>query len=94
MKLYMVTQDAVTGYDTYDCMVVCAENVIDAQTMCPSGYYKWHDGAWFLQYSNGTEAREERRYDWCEPYQAKVKYLGKAEPHVKQGVLVASFNAG
>ena len=36
MNLYRLTQEAVTGYDTYDSLVVCASSVKVAKRIAPS----------------------------------------------------------
>lgn len=37
MKLYLLEQDENGGYDTYDAIVVCAENEEDAKSITPNG---------------------------------------------------------
>ncbi len=80
MKLWLVTQDEATGYDTYDAMVVAAATEADARAMHPAGYaaHEW-DGC----------------STWCSsPDKAKVECLGDADGAVGPGVILASFNAG
>ena len=73
MNLYLLTQEAVTGYDTYDSIVVCASSVKVAKQISPDvGGYAWPTDPGFVT----------------------AKYLGKAAPSVKHGVVLASFNAG
>ena len=73
MNLYLLTQEAVTGYDTYDSIVVCPSSVKVAKKLVPSV----SGDSWPLN-----------------PDVVKAKYLGKAAPSVKPGVVLASFNAG
>lgn len=39
MKLYLLTQDENTGYDTYDSCVVCAENENEAKKIEPTNFF-------------------------------------------------------
>lgn len=42
MKLYKISQDINSGYDTYDSAVVCSKNENDARnTHFPSSDYTW-----------------------------------------------------
>jgi len=78
MKLYVLTQNEATGYDTYDSVVVCAPDEETARTICPSSKNHWDDSG-----------------AWCKsPKSVSVEYIGEAAGHVKQGVVLASFNAG
>jgi hypothetical protein len=43
MKLWLISQDFNTGYDTYDSAVVAAETEDDARNMNPSDY---SNGCW------------------------------------------------
>jgi hypothetical protein len=96
MKLYLISQTACGGYDTYDSAVVCAEDEAEAQITDPSGYSKWHDGGWYFQYTNSAEKLEKSRYDWTSnPLKdVKVLELGEANEGMEKGVICASFNAG
>lgn len=79
MKLFLLTQEQVRGYDTYDSCVVCAENEDKARMVRPSG--KWEDSTRFPSWATN-------------PSKVNVKYIGDAEPSMKEGVVLASFNAG
>jgi len=92
-KLYLISQNENTDYDTYDSMIVCAENKESAIFMNPSKNYLWHDNAWWFQYSNGTE-REENDDSWTLPKNLKVKEIGIADEKLEYGIILASFNAG
>lgn len=97
MKLYKLTQNENTGYDTYDSAVVAAENEDDAKKNHPSRHYRWSDtnDCWMFQYSDGTEEKYERRYsDWTHIRHIKAEYIGEAKEGTKKGVILASFNAG
>jgi hypothetical protein len=99
MKLFVISQDINTDYDTYDSAVVAAESEDDARTINPSRFVTHtKNGKWMGTYSGGSSAGEEYEMDgdnWVE-YQdiqkIKVKYIGAGE--LKRGVVLASFNAG
>jgi hypothetical protein len=81
MKLYLLTQDEVTGYDIFDSMVVCAKNEDDARVIHPDVYSK---DPWSTQ-----------RYcrSWCgSPAKVIVKLIGTAKPGTKAGIVCSSFN--
>ena len=103
MNLYLLTQDAVTGYNTYDSCVVCAESEEEAQTMIPDTFrlefndtprYKYiHGILWDVEY--GEEPANEYVAGWpSHQSEVKVKLIGIAEPSVEKDVVIASYNAG
>jgi hypothetical protein len=95
MNLYLLTQTAVEGYDTYDSCVVAANTEEDAREIDPGDTYKWHDGSWHRSYSDGSERSIPTRYDWCLPQDVAVKLIGTAAEGIQAGtVICASFNAG
>lgn len=78
MKLWLISQDESHNRDTYDSAVVCYETEVEARNHFPGG------GKWGRRWSA-----------WCcYPAQVVVKYLGEASSDVKQGEVIASFNAG
>ena len=83
MKLFLISQNEHTSYDTYDSAVVAAEYIDEARNMDPSG-------------ENGELMKwDKKSWAWCSsPDLVKVKYLGEAAVGIKQGVICASFNAG
>lgn len=85
MKLFLISQDENTGYDTYESAVVCAVDEQAARMMCPQ--------------SNAGAAHDftkPRRYSsWCSsPEKVKVELIGDAVEGMQAGVVCASFNAG
>lgn len=78
MKLWLISQDENTNYDTYDSAVVAAETEDEAKAIHPAGDPEdWSE-------SYGT---------WCKsPDGVKAQYLGETERPA--GVVLASFNAG
>ena len=81
MYIYLISQTANTGYDTYDSAVVCAENADEARKIHPSKYYS-------------LDNTEDWSLDWSLPQYVKVKLLGTAEKTMERGIVCASFNAG
>lgn len=79
MEIYLLEQDLNNGYDTYDSVVVIAENEDEARKIHPGGEYEqdFYDWVQFNQID-----------------QIKVTHIGTATEEQKKGVLLASFNAG
>jgi len=78
MKLYLLTQTAVCGYDTFDSCVVAAEGEGEAKNTAPDGRPLGdQDDTWPYQTACVT-----------------AEYLGEAAEGVLAGVICASFNAG
>lgn len=81
MKLYLLEQISVTGYDTYDSCVVCALNEDIAKSIYPGG------SNWDTEGQRDWPQKENRIT------QVTATYLGEAVD-CEQGVICASFNAG
>jgi hypothetical protein len=81
MNLYLISQKANNGYDTYDSAVVAAPDEETARQMNPG---------------NGEPMKwGEKWTSWAyAPEQVTVGLLGTAVEGTKQGVICASFNAG
>lgn len=82
MKLFRISQEENSDYDTYDSAVVAAPNEQTARRMNPS---------------NGKEMGEWNGCcnSWCSSAdKVIVKYLGEATEGIEQGVICSSFNAG
>lgn len=80
IKLFKISQDVNTDYDTYSDAIVCAKNEKEAQGIHPLRS-EW-DG-------------KIRELDvWCAIEDVKVEYIGKAKKGLKKGVICASFHAG
>ena len=106
MKLYLISQDVNTGYDTYDSAVVSAKSEADARTIHPSAYTTHaKNGKWMGTYADTPHTREtgaagkeypkEPSYDWVSYSKIEaisVEYLGETDK--PRGVILASFNAG
>ena len=90
MNIYKLTNDVVTGYDTYDSCIVVAQNEYLAATICPSGWYEWDGNQWMCHASAG-------RRDWCTPLEVTCEFIAELpdDSHYRDGdVILASFNAG
>ena len=86
MKLWLLSQDTNTGYDTYDSVVVAAKNEEDAKMTHPSDIpiTEWND----------TGSCDRTYGAWTSKENVQCRYLGNAVPGVEPGVICASFNAG
>ncbi len=86
MNLYLISQTANSGYDTYDAAVVAAPNEATARQTNPSAYGRencqinWSDRQWY----------------WCDsPADVTVELIGTdAHPELGWRVILASYNAG
>ena len=99
MKLWLISQDVNSGYDTYDSAVVAADTSDDARRVSPSGQYKWSDadGCWMFEHSDGRKglAKNGHQTDWVSDITlVKVREIGHACGDVSSGLVLASFNAG
>lgn len=79
MNIYILTQDANTGYDTYDSVVVTADSEEQARVLTPNG----------IPYDP-----KEIFCDWCSPENVTVELIGIANHDATEGVVLSSFNAG
>ena len=80
MNIYHISQTVNTDYDTYDAAVVCAPDEETARNIYPE---------------TGEPADWSSIWSWCSsPSDVQVRYLGPADPSVKPGLVLASFNAG
>ncbi|MTB53061.1 hypothetical protein [Lewinella sp. W8] len=95
MKIYLITQDLVHGYDTYDSAVVSAESEEDAKNIHPSECVTHiKDGMWMGTFTKGGEYEYTSR-NWVSASnldQVKVQYIGESKRG--RGLILSSFNAG
>ena len=78
MNLYLVSQDKVNRYESFDSMVVCCKNENAARMTHPS-----------IKDWNGLACD-----GWCDAKDVEVQFLGVADPLFKVGVICKSINAG
>jgi hypothetical protein len=97
MNLYLLKQDLVNGYDTYDMCVVAALDETDARTINPCEFCTHvKDNKWMGTYYKTTQEYILNSYDWCDFKdidKIKVTFLGVAEIGIERGVICSSFNA-
>ena len=90
MFIFLISQDNVTGWDTYDSAVVYAESEEHARVMSPGPYYIWDGERWVW----GTDGDPCGDDSWCNPKYVKVEMIGQSVDPVEPGVICSSFNAG
>ena len=80
MKIFKLSQSVNNEYDTFDSIVVIAENEEDARTIHPLGndfVENTFSSSWVMSIAD-----------------IQVTYIGEADPSLDRGVVLASFNAG
>lgn len=88
MKLWLLTQNVNTGYDTYDSAVVAAETKEDAVWVHPDKYNQWDD---YLCKSLNEDWYET----WARfPEEVIAFCIGETTTYDAGAVVCASFNAG
>ena len=81
MKIYLLSQNQYSSYDTYDSCVVCAESEEDAKTIHPDGSNFSEKDDWMHCWANSLE-------------DIRCQEIGIANDKQIRGVICASFNAG
>lgn len=95
MKLWRISQDANSGYDTFSDAIVAAETEELAKSTHPDGSYQWIGSAWQATRPDGTTYIDDMRYSaWVKADQVEVEYIGEAKGGTPAGVICASFHAG
>lgn len=108
MKLFLVSQEMHTHYDSYDSFVCAAETEDEARHTYPTrddDYETWHWDSvlsdWFsiardgvTKHYHGYKAGEDSYEGWVHADDVQVKYLGEADPSIEKGVVCSSYNAG
>jgi hypothetical protein len=84
MNLYLISQEEKYVRSSYDAAVVCAPDKETARNIYPGDGTIMESASWLVHLNF-----------WCSsPNQVTVQYLGKADESIKQGVVLASYNAG
>lgn len=90
MYIYLLTQNEVGGYDTFDSMVVTAKDEESARLIHPKASWEHH-----------REAKTPMDKLWSNsdvwamhPSKVMVTLLGTARSGATEGIECASFNAG
>ena len=103
MNLYKVSQNVNCGYDTYDSMVVAAEDEESAKRIHPSstwkegGSYDEEKKGFFTTNVSGIKYLFENEDfgSWTNDLsKISVTFIGVAAEGVEKGVICSSFNAG
>jgi hypothetical protein len=81
MKIYILSQNQYSSYDTYDSCVVCAESEEDAKTIHPEDCDINIKDHWMHVWADSVE-------------NVRCEEIGIANDKQKRGVICASFNAG
>ena len=80
MKIYLLQQTENSGYDTYDSIVVIANDELDAKSIHPlGGHIKDYDS--YLGWAENID-------------DITATEIGIASEDKKRGVVLTSFNAG
>lgn len=95
-NIYKVSQSVNRGYDTYDSMVVVANNVDEASKLSPSEFRVWSEDrdCWMFVYSDGETRPDTSSKVWCHPKDTTAELIGVTDLYSENQVILASFNAG
>lgn len=92
MKIYKISQTENKNYDTWDGAIVYAPSPEVARNMSPSDGKELTQEDWSVIASPYSWKLRRR---WVNsPEKVNVEYLGEAKAGAKQGLILASFNAG
>jgi hypothetical protein len=96
VNLYLISQSANDGYDTYSDAVVAAADEDSARKISP-GSYIWSDAenCWMFKYADGTISKDSHSSDWVDDLNLiTVKMIGRAVKGTQPGCILSSFYAG
>ena len=100
LNLYLISQTANNGYDTFDSAVVAARDEEDARSIHPK-LPMWPDFHLPTVTKTASEAKEEEEkkgYNsdntWTTRENVKVRFLGIGSAGIERGVVCASYHAG
>ena len=96
MKLWLISQDVNSGYDTYDSAVVAAETEEEARGIYPDNWGSntkiWNGSKWLWHLADGR-VLDYSSGSWTSPNNVSVQFLADGYEGVA-GTVCASFNAG
>jgi len=85
MNIYLLSQTTNTGYDTYDSMVVAANNKNEARNIHPYSFKDYNEeNIWDDSYEVWANKPEE----------VTVTKIGTTTQYNKPTIILTSFNAG
>ena len=96
LHIYRLSQTVNNDYDTYDSMVVVAENADVAKRITPEST-RMNGIITPIADSKLRSVEEPKEWaegDWTNPEFVKVEYIGDALPNIGRSIICASFNAG
>ena len=97
LNIYRLSQTVNNDYDTYDSMVVAAENADIAKRIIPQSTLMGPGEIIPIADSDLSTVEDPKTWDegyWANPAFIKVEYVGKADPSMSRCIICASFNAG
>ena len=101
MNIYKIEQNINKGYDTYDSLIVIAENEKEAKDFHPNEFVTHIKGdKWMGTYKGSSEEYETENIGYScwvtrnELDKLKMTLIGKANENQKKGIILASFNPG
>ena len=91
MYIYLIEQNVIFDWDTYDSAVVVAPDIHTARFTHPNNESIWNGKTWV---NKKTQEKPFGFEPWCSPSDVDVYLIGMASRKTQPGVICASFNAG
>jgi len=93
MKLWLISQTIVDGYDTYSDAVVAAPDEATAKTIHPG--HNWDDKTKILTIPVPDNEWGNDNSTWAnDPADVTAEFIGEAKEGTPMSVICASFHAG
>jgi hypothetical protein len=92
MKLWVISQDANSGYDTFSDAVIAANTELEARHIHPGGDYRYEGDSWWATRPDGSKWQPCNT--WASPDEVKAECIGTAKKGLKYSVICSSFHAG
>lgn len=95
MKIFLLEKNFNNDYDTFDAMIVVAENEKEALKIHPDDDIFYKDNKW-MEILEGKEI-ELINNPWCscdDLRRIKITYIGEAKKGLKKGTIFTRFNNG
>ena len=98
LNIYKVSQNIVQGYDTYDSFICVAESYEKASLLHPSIVVEGYGNkTWIRRHSRTGEEIKICGHGWIgfdQRHLLIIEKIGTANDDQKEGIVLASFNAG